>query len=201
MNRILAFLGLGGASEQSQAGDAPTDPARAFGAGGEVDPKRFVGVFAVLELPGLTPYAEAGLPRMTALDTIDNFRDNWWCEARREGVAFEYFARDDVYVPFLYGERRPLFLTEEKNKQALGELELLTAAGAGPDFLCGEAIRFAQSVPEDPRVPKALHRCVKATRFGCTTDQNGRFSKAVFQLLHDRYPQSEWTEKTPYWFD
>jgi hypothetical protein len=50
-------------------------------------------------------------------------------------------------------------------------------------------------------VPEALHIAVTSTRYGCTDKDTGRWSKAAFQLLHKRYPKSEWAKKTPYWFN
>jgi len=41
---------------------------------------------------------------------------------------------------------------------------------------------------------------VRATRYGCTDKETVNYSKAAFDLLHKRYPNSEWTKKTPYYF-
>jgi hypothetical protein len=41
---------------------------------------------------------------------------------------------------------------------------------------------------------------VKSTRFGCTDAKTGEFSKAAFNMLHSRYSNSTWAEKTKYWF-
>jgi hypothetical protein len=53
--------------------------------------------------------------------------------------------------------------------------------------------------PDDPRVPEALHLAVRTTRYtnGAHTTN---FPKQAFQLLHSRYPKSEWTALTPYWY-
>jgi len=52
----------------------------------------------------------------------------------------------------------------------------------------------------DARVAEALHRVVRATRFGCTTDTSPDTSREAFTLLHKLFPQSEWAKQTPYWF-
>jgi hypothetical protein len=41
---------------------------------------------------------------------------------------------------------------------------------------------------------------VRATRYGCGGSKSGEISHAAFRLLHERYPKSEWTARTPYWF-
>ena len=53
-------------------------------------------------------------------------------------------------------------------------------------------------VPPDPQVPEALHLAVRATRHGCTDNETSQWSKKAFQLLHRRYPKSEWAVKTKY---
>ncbi|HKA53560.1 MAG TPA: hypothetical protein VKJ47_07840 [Candidatus Binatia bacterium] len=58
-------------------------------------------------------------------------------------------------------------------------------------------ITWAKEHPDDPRIPAALHRAVKSARYGCTS---GELSRQAFQLLHKRYPESEWTRKTKYWY-
>ncbi len=61
----------------------------------------------------------------------------------------------------------------------------------------------AKAHPDDPLVPEALHRLVIVVRYGCRENDpvNGQISKAAFDLLHKRYPKSEWSAKTPYWFN
>jgi hypothetical protein len=50
-------------------------------------------------------------------------------------------------------------------------------------------------------VPEALHRVVVATRYGCNDGETGMYSKQAFTMLHSKYPKSEWTAQTPYWFN
>lgn len=72
---------------------------------------------------------------------------------------------------------------------------------AAPSYLGEQAIDWAKKHPADPRLAEALHLTVKATRFGCADSHSGKISRAAFELLHLRYPHSEWTRKTPYWYD
>ena len=68
------------------------------------------------------------------------------------------------------------------------------------DSISAQAIQWAKEAPDDPRVPEALHLAVRTTRYGCVDGETTSFSKAAFQLLHRRYPKSEWAKKTKYWF-
>ena len=65
---------------------------------------------------------------------------------------------------------------------------------------CRIAVEWAEKNPADKRAPEALHLAVKATRYGCTDKETGRWSKAAFDLLHQRYPNSGWAKETKYWF-
>jgi hypothetical protein len=55
-------------------------------------------------------------------------------------------------------------------------------------------LELAEQHRDDPRVPEALHRLVQSKR------ASGDISQAAFQLLHRRYADSPWAEKTPYWY-
>jgi hypothetical protein len=89
-----------------------------------------------------------------------------------------------------------------KASQAAAEREvaLLQSLGPGPNYLAQTAINWATKNPTDQRVPEALHLAVKSTRYGCTDKETGRWSKAAFDLLRRKYPNSTWAKQTPYWF-
>ena len=70
--------------------------------------------------------------------------------------------------------------------------------------LSQQALAFAREHPDDPRVPEALAMSVRAMHYGCDSNNDDAVRKAtgksVFDLLHHKYPQSEWTKKTPYYY-
>jgi hypothetical protein len=76
----------------------------------------------------------------------------------------------------------------------------LSAIGTAPVYFAPVVLNWAKAHPDDPRVPEALHYFVRSTRYGCVDKSIGPYSKQAFQLLHRRYPESEWTKKTKYWF-
>jgi hypothetical protein len=39
-----------------------------------------------------------------------------------------------------------------------------------------------------------------SVRYGCGDANTAKWSKAAFDLLHSRYPKSEWAAKTKFWF-
>jgi len=161
------------------------------------DAKRFAAVYLILRQPGLRPHVESGVGRSTELNRIDDFRDNWWCTTASSTAQASSAPADKVSRARLVA---PKFLTTDQVRLAEAERARLIKLAAAPNFLGEQVIEWARRYPADPRVPEALHRTVRATRFGCTDHRTGNISRAAFELLHRRYPQSEWTNKTPYWY-
>lgn len=156
---------------------------------------RFAAVLTMLRNPGLRPYVEAGFGRLTKMDRIDEFRDNWWCAAEQDR-AMSYALSN------LYGQEKPRadFLTAQEVAAAKAEDEGVRALAGAPDLLASETVHFAKEHPADARVPEALHLAVRATRYGCVSEHTSIASREAFELLHARYPNSEWARATPYWF-
>ena len=51
-------------------------------------------------------------------------------------------------------------------------------------------------------IPETLYDFVERSRYEvCKDDERGRYSKAVFDLLHSKYPDNLWTAKTKYWYN
>ena len=76
----------------------------------------------------------------------------------------------------------------------------LDSLGPAPDVLCRRTLAWADRAPQDPRIPEALALAVRATRYGCSAKSTSAWSRRAFQRLHTRYPQSEWTRRTPHWY-
>lgn len=164
------------------------------------DARRFAAAFLSLKFPGLRPYLTKGLWRTTSLAEIDSYRDNWWCAeppmsmsgAASEGEGEEGKSKPKPIAP-------PEFL---RPSQALASRQFaaLQALGTAPNYLCRMAIEWTEKNPADPRAPEALHLAVRSTRYGCTDKETGRWSKAAYDLLHRRYPNTTWARNTKYWF-
>lgn len=92
------------------------------------------------------------------------------------------------------------FLTSEERTQVVFQWADREQLDSAPNHLGREVIRWARRHPEDPRSPEALHRVVRLTRYGCIGEDYGAVSKEAFELLHARWPKSEWARNTPYWF-
>jgi TolA-binding protein len=180
--------------------------------------REFAAVFAILRNPGFRSFVSAGYPRGTLytvgeprFDRLDNLHDNWWCASaptsQNQAYGANYytmFATLSSPLSEIYPQGKvpsPIFLTEDDRATATKERAELESQPAAPNWLGKQALGWATSHPDDPRVPEALHLVVRARRYGCSDSSTENYSKQAFTLLHKRYPDSDWTKKTPYWFE
>lgn len=139
----------------------------------------------ILRTPGLDP----------DLNPLDGVPVNL-ASSKRTGGGCWGFVKTTGSTP-----RATSFLTSAQREQNEGEHDRLAkTAPFGATYLAEEAVKWAQSLPSDERVPEVLHLAVQATRFGMKDERTGEFSRQAFTLLHKNYPQSEWAKKTKYWF-
>jgi hypothetical protein len=164
------------------------------------DAKKFSGIYAWLKFPGLEPVVDVGIGRQTPLSQQDTYRDNWWCSAAFPTHPENKEETGPISFTAAEGNRNPAFLSAAEIAAAKKEYQQLATIGAAPNYLCQQVIQWAKTTPNDPRVPEALHLAVNTTRYGCTDKQTGRWSKAAYDLLHSKYPNSTWAKKTKYWF-
>jgi hypothetical protein len=164
----------------------------AYQRGATADARRFAAAYLALKFPGLRPYVTVGVSRSSKLDEVDSFRDNWWCGDPPSSYVQDGGAKSEPVTA-------PPFL---KNSQTVAarEAAAIHALGTGPNYLAQTVINFGTKNPADTRVAEALHLAVKSTRYGCTDKETGRWSKAAFDLLHRRYPNTTWAKETRYWF-
>ncbi len=164
---------------------------------------RFDAVFLMLRAPGLSPVIRAGLGRTTAVLKRDILRDNWWSLGQPQGhpetALHDLSALSDMYPDGHFVP--PEFLPKDRRDAGEKEWEQLVGrAGNAVNYLCSEAIAWARQHSQDDRIPQALYLAVEATHYGPADKNSSAYSKLAFDLLHRRYPNSEWTKKTKYWY-
>lgn len=168
----------------------------AYTAAADQAARKFAAIYLILKFPGARPSVDGGTGRTVELEKIEDYRDNWWCQYGHVADPDNPFGKR----PAKAGAVGPLFLTAAQKTAANSEWKRLAALGTAPNYLCVQAIKWANTQPADPRAPEALHLAVRATRYGCTNDQTGTLSKQAYDTLHRKYPKSEWAQKTKYWF-
>ena len=171
--------------------------------------RRFAAFFLILRQPGMHPYVDAGVGREMAPDRIDIFQNNWWCSWQPRSTDDYRLNYYNVWTGSAY-EFRPSRVCSNLTSPAIldaasrseAEAEFLRLKSLGPaDQVLGDAvISWANMHPEDSRIPEALHNINRVYRYGCGETTQLNYSKIAFELLHKKYPDSEWTRKTPYWF-
>ncbi len=57
-------------------------------------------------------------------------------------------------------------------------------------------VETAGGRPDDPRLPEALYRAVRATRLV----GGGEWSRKAYTLLHTQFPNSPWAKRTRFWY-
>jgi len=198
-----AALTLGALSPSLKAGLAEYLAAKSE------DEKQFSSALFLLQHPEFHPDVTAGLGREKADGEIDSFRYNWWCAYGPRAQGDYDFRYNELYTPWneplrtIYPDESsllPAFLNETQKVGASQEWDALLQAPSGIVWLGDQVLAYAKAHADDARVAQALHLVVRASRYSCFDAETGRVSKSAFQLLHRKYPSSEWTKKTPYWF-
>jgi hypothetical protein len=171
--------------------------------------RRFALVFMVMRFPGMQPFVNAmGMGEVISKGTSNAISSgSWWCydvggdqEHRVYQSAFWSDASGTQSKPKVALRPAPSWLTPAEREAGEREWRKLSAIGAAPMYFAPVVLDWAKTHPDDPRVPEALHYFVRSTRYGCVDKSIGRYSHEAFDWLHRKYPGSEWTKKTPYWY-
>lgn len=166
--------------------------------------RQFAAAYFILNFPGLEPYIVTGDYRGTPLNEIDDYHNNWWYPGDQAvegspGSSYNYgsgWAGDESAG----GGTPPSFLTKAEVDLAKKETKELSNLPGASDYLIGIVVKWASGHTDDPRVPEALHLAVESGRFGYHGPATTRLEKKAFELLHGRYPNSTWAEKTKYYY-
>jgi hypothetical protein len=170
----------------------------------EAGSRNFAAIFLMLRFPGMRPYVQSGFGRLTPPGKLDQLRDNWWCPFRPvPNAPPDYYRVSSVLTaPLLViypdGAPKAEFLSPDQRARAESEWSRLTAMPPAPEYLIAQTVAWVNNHSGDPRNAESLHLAVRAARYGCGAKAGA--SKAAFQLLHSRYPDSEWARKTKYWY-
>lgn len=152
--------------------------------------RQFAEIFWMLHHPELGTDVRADLPRITKDGLIDVFRDNWWCAHGQNPWGSPQPQR----VASVH------FLNAEQRHELAAETTELNDAGPAPVFLSKKCVEWVQAHPQDARNAEALALAVKTSRLVQCNGGDSTYVERAFRLLHNKYPNSDWTKKTPYWF-
>jgi hypothetical protein len=179
--------------------------------------RKFAAAEIVLRTPGMRPYVDPGYGRLAFLGAddersksgdedlleTDSYRNNWWCELGQPGPHPPPVLGDSLGLIYGQGEIPDAsFLSAAEKRTLAEETAALQALPPGPVWMADQVLARAKTLPHDPNLPEALHLVVHMTRYSCYEQvRMGSYSRKAFELLHRRFPKSEWAAKTPYWFN
>ncbi len=184
-----------------------------------VDPgsRKSRAILTILRTPGMRPFVVYGLGRGPAILSMDKYGNNWWCSlddangkaGHSSELASEiegpgnFFDKPQALAGIYggHGFDSPSFLTQDERIAAEREWTSLSKREAGATWLALQGVAWAKAHPDDPNAPETLHLAVRTLRYSCGEDVSDHtLSREAFTLLHRKYPNSEWTKKTPFWF-
>ena len=160
----------------------------------QANDKHFEAARIIFDYPAFSPWMDEGAGRLHGTQpTPDNVTygstsGGWWCPPWRDHSISEHTLRHPRFSRYSALEIAAIRKVNDARQTS-------ATTSFGP-----HVIRYAENNLNEPRVPKALHRLVFATRHACRTAP-GEISQAAYSLLHKHFPDSEWAEKTPHWFD
>lgn len=172
----------------------------------QAEDPRFEAAWIALNHPGFSPFLSAGVGRVQELSrgeewiprpALDSVAlplafENWWCPDASLAEWRPAPAQRGELETLLAG----LAADDPQRARRLNRLgDVSVAAAFGPWITAQAGQRL-----DDPRLPQALHRVVFATRYACMGGP-GAVSQAAFSLLHRHFPNSEWAQRTPYWYN
>ena len=161
--------------------------------------KQFEAARIIFDYPAFSPWMEPGAGRIYAEGashrqipddvTYGSTWPSWWCAAWRDYRISEGMLQSPRFSRHTDSELAAV-------RKVTDYRETAATTSFGP-----HVIGYAKDHLDDPRVPRALHRLVFATRHACYyLTAPGKISQAAYALLHEHFPDSEWATKTPYWY-
>ena len=158
--------------------------------------KHFEAARIIFDHPAFSPWLKDGVGRIHLdqkgryyLPTPDHvtFGGGWWCSSQNQNQTSDRILQRPIFSGYSAAELSAI--------REIGQYRQTAATTSfGP-----HVIRYSSNNLDDPHVPRTLHRLVFATRHACY-NAPGNISQAAFALLHEHFPDSEWAERTPYWY-
>ncbi|MEI8348335.1 MAG: hypothetical protein WCG27_12780, partial [Pseudomonadota bacterium] len=168
------------------------------------------GIFAILHAPTITPFIGNGYQHTKLYTKEEGYGDNWWgaksndqktpdCYNGNAHLTWEP-PKNIMGQELLFSLEIPwekwTFPPIQTRETAGQEMKLIKSTGASSVFMGNTILEWAKKSPDDPRIPEALHLFVKMTRNTCNSDKVSMLSMTAFRLLHKKYAQTEWAQKT-----
>ena len=176
------------------------------------------GLLALLRFASTEPSVRYGEERRNAFAAYDEFRQNWWCSTV-PAPGYDVDSPPDYPSPALAvtPPPAPTFLTPADLTEARTEVAALEKIPNASTYFAQHALAWMKSHPRDPRTPDILGEANRALRNSCRTERPSdsktgqptgdpnypnltpNLAHALFDALHQNYPQSPWAKRYKSW--
>jgi hypothetical protein len=166
------------------------------------DERHILGLLALMRFTSTEPVVRSGLERDFA--AYDIMRDNWWCTAAANG---QDAGSPQHPTPFLFTDPivprtqqpDPPFITAADRAQADAEIARLEKIPCASDYFAREALDWVKAHPNDPHNADVIGFAMRAVRNACRSNNTANLNHELFDLIHRRFPHSEWAAKYTTW--
>jgi hypothetical protein len=152
--------------------------------------RQLAKLLALMRFPSVQPYVESGAGRPEGFVGYSFYRDNWWCSTV---ITTPYTNNDNPPPPV----PPPTFLTPATITEARSQLESLLKIGGSAPYFGNATLAWVKANPNDPRAAQLLGFAFRALRNSCDLEDANPQRRQIFDLLHARYPNSEWAHRYP----
>jgi hypothetical protein len=176
------------------------------------------GLLALMRFASTEPSVRYGEERRNGFAGYDAFRQNWWCTTvPKPGYDVDY--SPDLPAPRSAGATSapPIFLSASDLAEARGEIASLEKIPTASTYFARQALAWMKAHPGDARTADILGEATRALRNSCRTERpydsktgqpagdpkdpnlTANLAHALFDALHQNYPQSAWTKRYTSW--
>ncbi len=140
---------------------------------------------------------------ITSYKTVSNFDYNRWNYCH----PYEYVEGSTDYKTKLVDLRKSSYALSfldtmlSKNDVASAIEQSKSMYAIPPNYFAEIILAYTQSHPNSSRVPEALSLATKMTKYStCKNDDTSKYSKKLYDVLHNKYPSTTWAKQTPFFY-
>jgi hypothetical protein len=185
------------------------DVLTAYDGAHDADARHVAGLLAMMRFASTEPDVRAGEQRAEGFATYSEYRDNWWEQTVTSPSAITNFdagfsaARTDndpvAGANAMLMSSSLSFLTPEEHAAARSEVTALAKVPAASDYFAAEALAWWHAHPNNPVDAELLGSAMRVARNAPRTDKTKENQHALFDALHEAFPESEWARRYTTW--
>jgi len=173
-----------------------------YNAARTTDERHAARLLALMRFTSTEPVVRVGIERDFA--AYDGFRGNWWCTATppSAGTSSPQDSSPQLFSdPIIPRSQQPdpPFLTAADRMLAHNELARLQKIPCASDYFAREVLAWVEDHPADSHDADLVGFAMRVLRNACRSDATKDLNHQLFDLLHHRFPKSEWATRYTTW--